>query len=377
MKIREFEVEIWMNRYEDSCTYNLAETCVKSITTGDLLELSGKRDEIIAEMEATPLTYGPIPGSPRLRGLVAGLYHEQSPDNVTITHGAIGANALVHRSLVGRDDHMISVLPTYQQHYSIPESFGAAVDLLRLKPEDGWLPNMAELRALVTPQTKLIVINNPNNPTGSLMDSMMLSKIAEIADTVGAYVLCDEVYRGINQDGSGWSTSIVDLYGKGISTGSMSKPYRLAGLRLGWIMAPAEVTAEVRLQRDYDTISVGRIDDLFACVALENSETILMGSRDLTRRNLAILDCWVASRDDVDFVKPAAGTVALLRYAAPIGSYDFCTQLLERTGVFVTPGAAFDIEGTFRVGFADNTETLEKGLELLGGYLDTFKAATA
>jgi len=371
MKIREFEVEIWMDRYETSCTYNLAETCVKSITTGELLALSGRRDEVIAQLEATALTYGPIPGSERLRGLVADMYRGQSPDHVTITHGAIGANALVHRSLVEPGDHVISVLPTYQQHYSIPESFGARVDLLRLRPQQGWLPDLAELEALVTPQTTLIAINNPNNPTGSLMDAATLSKIAEIADGVGAYVLCDEVYRGINQHGDGWSASIVDLYGRGISTGSMSKPFRLAGLRLGWIVAPAEVTAEVRVQRDYDTISVGRIDDLLACVALEHRETILAGSRDLTRRNLAILDRWVTSRDDVDFVKPAAGTTALIAYTAPIGSYEFCTRLMERTGVMVTPGAAFDIEGTFRIGFADDTDTLEKGLELLGEYLDT------
>ena len=373
MKIREFEVEIWMDRYETSCTYNLAETCVKSITTGELLALSGRRDEVVAQLEATALTYGPIPGSERLRGLVADMYRGQSPDHVTITHGAIGANALVHRSLVEPGDHVISVLPTYQQHYSIPESFGARVDLLRLRPQQGWLPDLAELEALVTPQTTLIAINNPNNPTGSLMDAATLSNIAEIADGVSAYVLCDEVYRGINQHGDGWSASIVDLYGRGISTGSMSKPFRLAGLRLGWIVAPAEVTAEVRVQRDYDTISVGRIDDLLACVALEHRETILDGSRKLTRRNLAILDRWVTSRDDVDFVKPVAGTTALVAYSAPIGSYDFCTQLMERTGVMVTPGAAFDIEGTFRVGFADSTDTLEKGLELLNDYVDTLK----
>lgn len=373
MKIREFEVEIWMDRYETICTYNLAETCVKSITTGELLALSGQRDQVIAEMEATPLTYGPIPGSERLRRLVADMYQGQSPDHVTITHGAIGANALVHKALIEPGDHVISVLPTYQQHYSIPESFGARVDLLRLRPEHGWLPDLAELVAMVSPQTKLIAINNPNNPTGSLMDSATLSKIAEIAERVGAYVLCDEVYRGINQDGNGWSPSIVDLYGRGISTGSMSKPFRLAGLRLGWVVAPTEVTAEVRVQRDYDTISVGRIDDLLACVALEHRETILDGSRELTRRNLAILDAWVSSRDDVDFVKPAAGTTALVAYTAPIGSYDFCTQLMERTSVMVTPGAAFDVEGTFRVGFADNTDTLEKGLELIGGYLDSLE----
>lgn len=374
MKIEEFAVEIWMDEHETSCRYNLAETCVRSLTTGELLALSGRREEILAEMEATPLTYGPIPGSDRLRALVAGLYASQEPGNVTITHGAIGANALVHETLVEPGDHVISVLPTYQQHYAIPASYGAEVDVLRLREENGWLPDLGELRALVRPTTKLIAVNNPNNPTGSLMDEVMLRQVADIAREVGAWVLSDEVYRGIDQDGDGVTASIADLYERGISTGSMSKPFSLAGLRLGWIVAPAEVIDAVSIHRDYNTISVGRIDDLLASVALENRETILGRARDITRRNLAILDEWVATRSDVTYVKPSSGTTALLRYAAPVGSYELCTRLLNETGVMFTPGAAFEIEGTVRLGFADDTEALRTGLTLFGDFLDGLAA---
>lgn len=370
MKIEEFQVETWMNRYEETCRYNLAETCVQSLTTGELLALSGRRDEILAELEATPLTYGPISGSARLRNLVASLYRDQTPENVTITHGAIGANALIHQTLVDPGDHAISVLPTYQQHYSIPSSYGADVDVLPLREDNGWLPDLSELRALIRPTTKLIAINNPNNPTGCLMDEALLRDIAALARDVGAWVLCDEVYRGIDQEGGGFTASMADLYEHGISTGSMSKPFSLAGLRLGWIVAPQEVIAAASIHRDYNTISVGRVDDLLASVALENRDSILDRARGITRRNLGILDAWVTGRSDVSYVKPAGGTTALLRYSAPLGSYDFCTQLLEQTGVMLTPGAAFDIEGTVRIGFADDTATLRTGLELLGGFLD-------
>lgn len=370
MRIDEFQVEIWMNEYETTCRYNLAETCVKSLTTGELLALSGRRDEILAEMEATPLTYGPIPGSDRLRTLVADLYENQNPGNVTITHGAIGANALIHETLVEPGDHVISVLPTYQQHYAIPTSYGADVDVLRLREENGWLPDLEELRALVRANTKLIAINNPNNPTGSLMDEALLRHVADIAREVGAWVLCDEVYRGIDQAGDGFTASIADLYERGISTGSMSKPFSLAGLRLGWIVAPTEVIEKVSIHRDYNTISVGRIDDLLAAVALENRDTILGRARQITRTNLAILDAWIAGRDDVSYVKPASGTTALLRYDAPLDSYELCRRLLADTGVMFTPGAAFEIEGTVRVGFADDTETLQTGLDLFGDFLN-------
>ncbi|WP_211259883.1 aminotransferase class I/II-fold pyridoxal phosphate-dependent enzyme, partial [Streptomyces violens] len=138
-------------------------------------------------------------------------------------------------TLVEPGDHIVAVVPTYQQHYSIPDSYGARVDHLTLREEHGWLPDLDELDRLVTPETKLIAVNNPNNPTGALIDATGLTRIAKIADRVGAWVLCDEVYRGVDQDGDGFTASIADLYERGISTGSMSKPYSLAGLRLGWI----------------------------------------------------------------------------------------------------------------------------------------------
>lgn len=370
MKIREFGVEVWMDRFENECKFNLAETCVRALSVGELLEISGTRDSIIEEMSSTRLTYGPIPGSERLRTLVAGLYEKQDASNVTITHGAIGANALVHETLVEPGDHVISVLPTYQQHYSIPESYGADVDILQLREKNNWLPDLDELASLLRPTTKLIAINNPNNPTGSLMRVELLSEIARLAGTVGAWVLSDEVYRGVDQEGSGFTTSMADLYERGISTGSVSKPFSLAGLRLGWIVGPQELLKAVSVHRDYTTISVGRVDDLLASVALENREQILGRARSITRRNLEIVDAWVASRGDVNYVRPASGTTALIRYSPAIGSYDFCTRLLEETGVMFTPGAAFDIEGTVRIGFGDDTETLKAGLALTGDFLD-------
>ncbi|MFF7704541.1 aminotransferase [Streptomyces lydicus] len=370
MKIHEFAVEQWMNAHEETCRYNLAETCVRSLTTGELLDLSGRRAEVLAELDATPLTYGPIPGSPRLRALVADLYSTQGPDNVLITHGAIGANALVHSTLVEPGDHVVAVVPTYQQHYSIPASLGARVDHLQLREENGWLPDLDELDRLVTTDTKLIAVNNPNNPTGALIDEAGLARIAKIADRVGAWVLCDEVYRGVDQAGDGFTTSIADLYERGISTGSMSKPFSLAGLRLGWIVGPTGLLQAVATHRDYTTISVGRVDDLLACVALESKDAILARSHQITRTNLAVLDAWVSSRDDISYVKPASGTTALVRYDAPIGSYEFCTRVLRQTGVLFTPGAAFDIEHTLRIGFADDTQTLRTGLRLTGQFLD-------
>ena len=146
MKIRDFGVEMWMNAYETHCRWNLAETCVASLSVGELLELSGRKEAVMEELSATRLTYGDIEGSPRLRKAIAGLYRSVSPEDITVTNGAIGANALAMLTLVEPGDRVISVLPTYQQHYSIPESIGAEVGILRLREEKAWLPDLDELR---------------------------------------------------------------------------------------------------------------------------------------------------------------------------------------------------------------------------------------
>ena len=371
MKIRTFGVEQWMNEFENHCAHNLAETCVASLTVAELLALSGAGEEALAELMPLKLTYGAIEGSKRLRQGISTLYRNQHPDNILVTHGAIGANALVYQTLIEPGDHVVSVLPTYQQHYSIPESLGAEVDILWLRPENDFLPDLDELRELVRSDTRLIAINNPNNPTGALMDEGLLQQVVDIASRVEAHILCDEVYRGTDQHGDGVTASIADLYARGIATDSMSKSFSLAGLRLGWIAASEDLLQRISIHRDYNTISVGMLDDYFACVALEASDAILARSRAITRENLAILDAWVAAEDAISWVKPNSGTTALLRYDFDLPSRDFCVELLQQTGVLLTPGVALDMEGWLRIGYANNADVLRAGLAKLSEFLRT------
>ena len=369
MKIRDFGVEIWMNETENHCQYNLAETCVESLTVEQLLDMAGKKDTILNELLPMKLTYGAIKGSDRLRGLIAALYSHQRRENILVTHGAIGANALVHETLVEPGDRVISVLPTYQQHYSIPESYGADIQLLKLREENRFLPDLEELESLLNDNTKLICLNNPNNPSGSLMNESFLKQVVEIARSCDAYILCDEVYRGTDQEGDGATASIADLYEKGISTASMSKAFSLAGLRLGWIAGPVDLLEAVSIHRDYNTISVGMINDHFSCIALENATAILDRSRNITRGNLLTLDNWVENEPLISYIKPLSGTTALLKYALEIPSRDLCKKLLADTGVLFTPGSAMDMEGYVRIGYANNPEVLKQGLEKVSGFL--------
>ena len=369
MKIEAFGVEQWMNEWETKCAYNVAETCVESVTVKELLELAGVSEQkMTADLLDKKLTYGWIEGSAKVRELIAGLYKKQTPENILTTHGCIGANMLVHETLVEPGDHVISVIPTYQQHYSIPESFGAQIETLRLKPEYGFLPDLNELRAMVKPRTKLICINNPNNPTGALMDQKLFCDICEIARSVDAWVLCDEVYRGLTQDDV-YSPSVADLYEKGISTGSMSKVFSLAGLRFGWIAAPRTLIEAVLHHRDYNTISVGMLDEYFTEIALGAKDKILARNRQIIRENLQILDEWVKSEPRASYVKPKAGTTAFVKIDTVLSSHEFCERLVKEKGVMFTPGSALHTEGYVRIGYANNKEVLKKGLALTSEFL--------
>jgi len=266
------------------------------------------------------------------------------------------------------------VLPTYQQHYSIPESLGADVQVHKLREENGFLPDLDEIARLITPNTKLIALTNPNNPTGSLMDRAMMQRIADLAARVGAYVLCDEVYRGVDQAGDALTVSMADLYERGISTGSMSKAFSLAGLRLGWIVGPKDLIHAVSIHRDYNTISVGMLDDHFASIALEHRDAILKRNRAIVRENLAILDRWVAEEPAISYVKPKGGTVTLLKYDFDLPSRDFCVRLLESEGVMFTPASALDMEGYVRIGYANNRAVLEEGLPRVSRFLRTLNS---
>ena len=366
MYIKPFAVEEWMNAYETGARYNIAETCCDSVSLDTLFALTGEdKARFFAELSARRLTYGDIVGSDALRGGVCKLYKTLRPGEIVPTHGAAGANYHVFCSLVSPRDRVVSIMPTYQQLYSIPEALGAQVDILRLRQENDYLPDLDELCRLVTPDTKLICINNPNNPTGALMSEDLLGAIVDIARGVDAYILCDEVYRHLTQK-DGWSPSIVDLYEKGISVSSMSKVFSLAGLRMGWVATHDQAALTAFLShRDYNLISCGVLDDAVASLALKHADVMLTRNRALVRENLQILDDWITAQPHFYYTKPQAGTTALVYYDFLIPSYDFCKRLYDETGAFVTPGDCFEQPQSMRIGYACDKPSLMDGLAAL------------
>ena len=366
MKIDNFKVEEWFNKYEHWAKYDLADTCVESLSVNELLALSGAD---VTDIFNRKLNYGAIHGSDRLKSAICSLYSAQKQENITVTHGAIGANQLVMLSLIEPNDKVISIVPTYQQHYSIPKSIGANVELFFLKEDENWLPNLDRLSEVVGGDTKIICMNNPNNPTGAVIPDDMLKKIVEIAQKSNAYILCDEVYRGLNHSGNPFSDSIADIYDKGVSTGSLSKTFSLAGLRLGWIAANADIIDNINRQREYNTISVGILDDYFASIAIENKDKIIKRNLDKIKFGKSILMDWANQEPRVHCIEPQGGTTAFVGYDLDIKSTDLCRNLQEKTGVMILPGETMELDGYLRIGYGNNFEQLKAALEIFSDFI--------
>ena len=365
MKIDRFKVEEWFNKYENKSLYDLADTCVESISINELLKITNSD---FNEIFTKKLNYGDIHGSKRLKNAISTLYENQTCDNITITHGAIGANQLVMFSLIEQRDNVVSIIPTYQQHYSIPKSIGANVKILYLREENNWLPDLDELEKLVGKNTKIICMNNPNNPTGAVFSEKMQEEIVKIAKKSNAYILCDEVYRGLEHD-SQISKSIADIYEKGISTGSVSKVFSLAGLRLGWIAGPSEIIEEVNHQREYNTISVGILDDYFASLAIENKDKIIKRNLCKILEGKKVLTDWLKTEPQCDCIIPQGGTTAFVRYNMAINSEDLCKKLENDTGIMLLPGSTMEYDGYLRIGYGNNSKKLKQALNIFSNWL--------
>ena len=341
-----------------------------ALSLDELFDLSNvDKTAFLNNLCAQKQGYGNITGNPDLKNGISKLYETVTPDGIIPTIGGAGANHLVFYSLVEPSDSVVSIIPTYQQLYSIPESFGAEVKLLKLKKENNFLPDIDELKALVSSNTKLICINNPNNPTGALMPAKMLEQIVQVAQSVNAFVLSDEVYRGLNLTEEK-TPSVADIYEKGISVCSMSKIFSLAGLRLGWVASKNKKIIENCLShREYNMISCSITDESLAALALKNADKIIARNKKIIKECLEILDNWVKNEPDFNYVKPMAGTTALLYYDFDMTSKELCDRLAKEAGVFLTPGFCFEEERCFRVGYCKSPQVLKQGLEKISEFV--------
>lgn len=370
MKLPRFGVEEWLNVHEKEAKYDIAGVSIEALTLEELFTLSKTSlSQFCATLSETKLDYGWIEGSPGFKQAVSELYRTVGPEQILQTNGATGANLLVLYGLIEPGDHVISLYPTYQQLYDIPKSLGAEVEFWQIKEELNWLPDIEDLRQMIRPDTKMICLNNANNPTGAVMDDAYMRQVVELAASVGAYILVDEIYATFSDKAV---SSIVDLYEKGIAVNSLSKTYSLPGIRIGWVAAKTPVIDILRDYRDYTMICAGVFDDMVAQLALSHRHAILERNRRIIHENLAILEEWVSNQARAHFVKPAFVSTSFVKLDVPLPIEDFCLHVLQEYGILLVPGSRFDREGYVRIGYACQQETLIKGLELLGQALAVY-----
>ena len=372
MYIKPFGVERWLSKYETTVDYNLTSTSIMPFSLRELLTITGEDEQKVKEdIFSLKLSYGVIEGHPNYRFGIAGLYNTIKPEQVISTHGGVGASHLTMMTMIEPGDHVVAILPAYQQIYSVPESIGASIDYLFLeKTATGYKIDLNKFEKLVTPQTKAIVFNNPNNPTGDVVSDADLEQMVHIARQNDAYLICDEAYRGLTHN-EGFSASVADLYEKGISLGSMSKAFALAGLRLGWIASrDGKFMEAVHNHRDYTMISSGGIDEYIAALALKYKDIVQKRNMTITLSRAELFKKWVADEPKLSCAPCKGGTVALVYYQSSLSSEEFCRKVIEDKSVLLMPGFVFDLENCFRMGYArEPEEKMIAGLEQVSAFL--------
>jgi aspartate/methionine/tyrosine aminotransferase len=364
MTIPTFLVERWIGKYEWTIPYDLAETGVFPLKVEELYAMDSTLPERIA---ACQLDYGVNTGRTELRAAIAEMYPGKSADDVLITHGAIEANWLLMHVLVNSGDRVVCTWPVYQQLWQIAAYLGAEV----LKWDFRRDADFFEIRKLLEKPTKLLIINSPNNPTGVAFTAEQLQTLTELGESAGAWVLCDEVYRGIAYDDHAVAPPLTALASPhAITSMSLSKVFGLPGLRTGWIVAPAEVREACLRFRDYVSISPPKISDLMAEAAIRHRDKVLERNRQLLTRNHRLLIEWAAAhRAFIKLDTPEAGTTAFPKYLATVDTETLGRRLVEEKGVLIVPGFCFEIENHFRIGFGCATEILQAGLKGIAEFL--------
>lgn len=372
MDIATIGVEEWLNVHERDAVWDIAQSTIASLTMDELRGLDGKCGATLREKLASEkMNYGWIEGSPAFKSEVRKLYAaEIDPSRILQTNGCTGANLNALMAIVRPGDHVIAEWPTYAPLYEIPRTLGARVEHWGLREELGWMPDIAELERMVRRDTRLICINNAANPTGTVLDEQTLRRIAEIAASVGAYVLSDEVYLPLEDDVP--FTSMVDVYDRAIVTNSVSKTYSLPAARIGWVIADAEVSDAIRTYRDYTMISGGVVNDLLATYVLSHRGQVLARNRAIVTGNREIVRAWIADQPRASWVEPRGVSTSYVRFDIPEDDEAFCLRLLDERGVLLVPGSRFGLPCGARLGYCAQPEVLREGLRLLGEALHEF-----
>ncbi len=368
MHIDKFEMMRMECLYENVVDYNLTETGILPMKLTELLEGQWDVENFLNQV----LWYPESNGSLLLRKRIAQFYPDCKPSNITVMNGGSEANYLSLWTLLEKRRRLACMLPNYMQGWGLGRAYAEGVDTfhLVLREEDGqrrWALEVDELRQVVTPKTNVILVTNPNNPTGAVLNEDEMEAVVETARSVGAWIISDEIYRGAEVEGD-TSPTFWGRYEKVVVTSGLSKAFALPGLRIGWVVAPEELIEQVWIRHDYVTTTPGFLNDRLAAIAMEPArrEAILARTRKIIQTNLPLLDEWMNEYSHLfNYTRPVAGAVAYFEYDFPINSTTLIDRLRKESSLLLVPGEQFGLEKGIRVGFGYDIQKTLRGLALM------------
>jgi aspartate/methionine/tyrosine aminotransferase len=350
MQIKPFRIEHYFGKYEFTAKYLLSSSDAESRTIQGLLDLESGATQRFHEHWCG---YTESPGAPSLREVIAGIYKYIKLDDVLVLASAEEGIFVFYHALVGPTDHVIVETPCFESGLEVARSTGAEVSEWRRSARNGWTHDLAALEKMIQPNTKVIYINTPHNPTGLLMPANVFRQVIALASTRGIMLFSDEVYRELEHDPSQRLPAACDAYEHAVSLGSMSKTYGLPGLRLGWFASrDAEIIRRCLEFKYYTTICSSAPSEFLSSLALRHREVLIRRNLEIVRKNLPLLDTFIKRRSHLfDWVKPDSSPIGFVRFKPDRDVLKFCEQVVRDSGVLLLPGTVYDQPRHIRFGY--------------------------
>lgn len=370
--MRNFALETYFSKWEFSAKHHMTASDAQSLSVGALLDIAGLPQTALSDLH---LGYTETWGAPDLRQAISATYDKMKPENILCFAGAEEGVYTAMRVLLSADDHAIIIVPNYQAAETLPLDI-CDVTGVALDANNHWHLNLDDIRNAIRPNTKLISVCFPNNPTGHIIPKDDYKTLIDICRAHNLYLFSDEVYRGVELDASKRIDQAADAYEKGLSLNVMSKAYGLPGLRIGWIAsADKEVLQALERYKHYLSICNSAPSERLAVIALGVRETLLERTRSLMRHNIAKLDLFFGDYPDLfDWQHPDGSCIGFPRFKGRGGVEHFCQSLVEENGVLLLPASLYRSElmeaptDRFRIGFG--RDNIEEGLKAFREFLD-------
>jgi aspartate/methionine/tyrosine aminotransferase len=367
MQIKPFRIEQYFGKHEFTTKYLLSSSDMQSCTIAELLALEpGSQEKLLRHW----CGYTESPGAPELREVISGMYRGIKSKDVLVTAATEEGIFVLYHALLSPADHVIVETPCYESALEVARSTGAQISEWRRCFGNGWAHDVAALEKSIQPNTKIIYINTPHNPTGLLMAAEVFQRVIKLAAARGIIVFCDEVYRELEHDPASRLPAACELYDHAVSLGSMSKTYGLPGLRLGWLASKdADILERCLEFKHYTSICSSAPSEFLAALALRHREVLIQRNREIALHNLPLLDAFFRQRSSLfEWVKPNASPIGFARYQRNRDVLSFCEEVAREAGVLLLPGSVYDQPGFIRFGFG--RKNMPESLAQFGAYLD-------